>query len=290
MTRTLLALLFGLAAALPAAAQDKPTAKAEPKTDDKPIMVPIELLPSRHFVVQVKLDGKGPYRFILDTGAPLTIVNSKTAKDAGLTKKAGGGGGLMGMLGGGLNQVTVPTMEIGGVKADQTTAVVMDHPTVKAISDAFKKDHGPVEGLIGFPFFARYAMTVDYQKKELTFTPNGYKPGDYLNDMMDSLMKLEERNKPRAVKPTGVWGFEVAKEKDDEKDGVTVKAVYADGPAAKGGLKAGDRMLTIDGRWTDTVGDAAIATSLVKVGKAVPVVVQRDGKEVTMTVTPTLGR
>lgn len=288
MTRKLLAILLGLSAAVPVIADDKPKEKDEPKKAEVPIVVPIELLPSRHFVVEVKLDGKGPYRFILDTGAPLTIVNSKTAKDAGLTKKSGGGG-LMGMFGG-LNQVQVPLMEIGSVKADKTTAVVMDHPTVQAISDAFKKDHGPVEGLIGFPFFARYSMTVDYQKKELTFTPNGYKPGDYMADMMNSISNLEERNKPRAVKPTGVWGVEVAKDKDDEKDGVNVKAVYADGPAAKAGLKVGDRLLTIDGRWTDSVGDTAVATSLVKVSKTVPVVVQRDGKEVTLKVTPTVGR
>jgi hypothetical protein len=285
MKRILFALLFGFAAALPAVAQDK---NPEPPKAEAPIVVPIELLPSRHFVVQVMLDGKGPYRFILDTGAPLTIVNQKTAKEAGLTKKAGGGG-LMAMLGT-MNQVLVPTMEIGSVKADKTTAVVMDHPTVQAISDAFKKDSGPIEGLIGFPFFARYSMTVDYQKKELTFTPNGFKPGDYLNDMMNSLSDVDKLNKPRVVKPAGVWGLEVAKEKDDEKDGVTVKAVFADGPAAKAGVKAGDRLLTVDGRWTDTVGDAAVATSLVKAGKGVPVVVLRDGKEKTLTVTPAVGR
>ncbi len=288
MTRRLLAILLGLAAALPAVAEDKPKSKDEPKKPEAPIVVPIELLPSRHFVVEVMLDGKGPYRFILDTGAPLTIINSKTAKEAGLTKKAGGGG-LLGAFGG-MNQVEVPTMELGSVKAAKTTAVVMDHPTVQAISDAFKKESGPIEGLIGFPFFARYSMTVDYQKKELTFTPNGYKPGDYMADMMDSLTKLDERNKPRVVKPTGLWGLDVDKEKDDEKDGVTVKAVYADGPAAKAGVKAGDRLLTIDGRWTDSVGDAAIATSLVKVGKAVPVVVLRSGKETTLTLTPSVGR
>lgn len=282
-------LLIALLAAAPAWAQDKPT--DPPKTADaKPIVVPIELLPSRHFVVQVELDGTGPYRFILDTGAPLTIVNSKTAKAAGLSKKPGGGGGLMGMLSSGMNQVTVPTMKIGEVTADKTVAVVMDHPTVAAISDAFAKESGTIEGLIGFPFFARYAMTVDYQKKELTFTPNGYKPGDYMADLQASLMKLDEKNQPRVIKPAGVWGLEVEKGADDSTDGVTVKAVYADGPAAKAGLKAGDRLLTVDGRWTDTAGDAALATGLVKAGKAAAVVVLRGGKEVTLTVTPATGR
>lgn len=286
MTRKLLTavLLGGLCAPLWAA--DTP---AEKPNEEKPIVVPIELLPSRHFVVKVSFDGKKTYRFILDTGAPLTIVNSKTAKAAGLTKKASGGG-LLGMLGGGMNQVIVPTLTIGGVTADKTTAVVMDHPTVGAISDAFEKDSGPIEGLIGFPFFARYAMTVDYQKKELTFTPNGYQPGDYMEDMMNSLMNLDERNKPRAVKPTGVWGFEVDKAKYDEADGVTVTAVYAGGPAAKAGLKEGDRLLTVDGRWTDSVGDTAIATSMVKTGATVPVVVKRDDKEETLKVTPVVGR
>ena len=133
-------------------------------------------------------------------------------------------------------------------------------------------------------------MTVDYQKKELTFTPNGYKPGDYMADMMDSLTKLDEKNKPRVVKPAGLWGLDVSKEKGDEKDGVTVTAVYADGPATKAGVKAGDRLLTVNGRWTDSVGDTAVAASLVKVGQAVPVVVLRDGKEKSLTVTPTVGR
>jgi hypothetical protein len=280
-------ILFLLAvAAAPVVADEKP--KADPKQDV--VVVPMEMLPSRHFVITAKLNDKGPYRFILDTGAPLNLINSKVGKEAGLTQKAGsGGGGLMGMFGG-MNQVTVPKLEVGSVTIEKTPAVVMDHPTVKAISDAFKDDHGPIDGLIGFPFFGRFAMTVDYQKQELTFRPNGYKPGDYMQEMMKNLMNLDAKNKPRAVTTPGLWGFEVNKEKADEDAGVTVKTVYADGPAGKAGLKVGDRLLTIDGRWTDTIGDTVVATSFVKPGKSVPVVVSRDGKEVKLTVTPANGQ
>ncbi len=273
--------------ALPCPADDKP--KDLPAAM-KPIVVPMEMLPSRHFVVPVTLNGKGPYRMILDTGAPLTLINSKAAKASELTKKTGGGGGLMGMLGGGLNQVTVAKMKIGEVECEKTAAVVMDHPTVQAISDAFKDEGGPIDGLIGFPFFGRYAMTVDYQKKELTFRPNGYKPGDYLQELMNNLMNADKLNKPKTVSAAGLWGFAVDKDKKDEDAGVTVKTVYAGGPADKAGLKAGDRLLTIDGRWTDSVGDTAVAVSAVKPGKAVPAVVSRDGKEVRLTVTPTTGQ
>lgn len=255
--------------------------KEPPKA--KPVTVPIEMLPSRHFVVTAKINGEGPFRFILDTGAPITLINQAVGKKAGLVKKGGGG------LFGGMNTVPVKKMELGGVVAEDSTAVVMDHPTVKAISDAFEDQGGPIVGLIGFPFFAKFAMTVDYQKKELTFVPNGYKPGDYMQDLMKNLMNADALNKPRTIMVGGLWGFEVGKEKDDEKDGVTLLKVYADSPAAKAGLKAGDRLLTLDGRWTDTIGDATVAASLVKPGKAVELKLTRDGKELKANVAPLKG-
>ncbi len=86
-----------------------------------------------------------------------------------------------------------------------------------------------------------------------------------------------------------MWGFAVDKNKDDEDDGVKVTKVLEKSAAATGGLKVGDRLLTLDGRWTDSIGDTYIAASSVKAGKAVVLVVKRDGKEVKLTVTPAKG-
>ena len=261
--------------------------KAPPLEEAKAIVVPFDLLPSRHFVVSVKLNGEGPFRMVLDTGAPLTLIDTAAAKKAGLTKKGGGGGGgILGMLAGGLNQIEVAKLQVGDATAEKTPAIVMDHPTVKAISDAFEKESGPINGIVGFPFFARFAMTVDYQKKQLILKPNGYKPGDYLQDMMNNLMASEERNKPRIVSPGTVWGFTVAKDAKDEEAGIDVKQIYDDSPAAKAGLKAGDRMLSIDGRWTDSLADTIIAVTRAKPGQVVPVVLKRNGQEMTIKITP----
>ncbi len=276
--RILIGLLATVAAATATPAQD---GKKEPPKA-APVVVGMEMLPSRHFVVSAKINGEGPFRFILDTGAPITLINSKVGKQTGLSKTGGG-------LFGGMNSVPVKTIEIGGVTAKNSTAVVMDHPTVKAISDAFEKDGGPIVGIVGFPFFAKFAMTVDYQKQELTLTPNGYQPGDYMQDLMKNLMNAEALNKPKTVMVGALWGFEVGKEKGDEKDGVTLLKVYPGTPAAKAGLKAGDRLLTLDGRWTDTIGDATIAASLVKVGKPAELKLTRAGKELKATVTPVKG-
>ena len=56
-------------------------ALADDSTKEKkaapPIAVPFELLKTQHMVVNVKINGKGPYRLIFDTGAPVTLINNK---------------------------------------------------------------------------------------------------------------------------------------------------------------------------------------------------------------------
>ena len=234
--------------------------------------------------VQVKLNGKGPYRLVFDTGAPMNLINNKIAKDSGVLepKAKKPAFGLFGMMG----AQEVKTLEIGDAKIDKIHAMVMDHPTVAAISEAL----GPIDGIIGFPFFARYKMTVDYQKKELTLTPNGYVPGDYMEGLMNKMMNAQNESKdPKVLAPAALWGLALDKEKDDEEAGVVVKEVHKGGAAAVAGLKAGDRVLTIDGRWTDTLSDAFVAATFVKPGKPTVVAVMRDGKEMKLTVKPTKG-
>ena len=51
---------------------------------EKTTVVPFELLRSGHMAVQVKVNGQGPYRLIFDTGAPVTLLNNKIARAAGI--------------------------------------------------------------------------------------------------------------------------------------------------------------------------------------------------------------
>lgn len=284
--RTAFALsLFALAVAFAPATRGEEPAKQPLKKDEKPVVVPFELLKSRHMAIQVKINDKGPYRLIFDTGAPTNLVNNKVAKEAGILDKGDKGG--LPLFGAAPAPKSIKKLEIGELKLEGMTTMVMDHPTVAAIAEAI----GPVEGIVGFPFFARYKMTIDYEKKEMTLTPNGYVPGDAMAGMMDKLMGASSGKKPEptVVAPAAVWGFEVTKEKDSAEPGVLVDVVLKGSPAAKGGLKKGDTLLTLDGRWTDTVGDTFQAAALVKPGRTVTLVVKRDGKELKLTVTPGTG-
>jgi membrane-associated protease RseP (regulator of RpoE activity) len=185
-----------------------------------------------------------------------------------------------------MGQVSVKSIQVGDLKAEDVNTIIMDHPTIEAISRVL----GPVQGIVGFPFFARYKMTLDYQVKELTFVPNGFEPPDVLQALMSSIM-MSGGAKPAAkvIGPAGQWGMTVREEAGKDETTVKVTKVYAKGPAAGAGIKEGDRILTIGGRWTDSLADLYTAAGLAKHGELVKVAIQRDGKEMEVSLKPILG-
>jgi hypothetical protein len=255
-----------------------------PAEAPKPATVPFELLKTKHMVVQIKINGKGPYRVIFDTGAPVMLVNNKVAKASGLVGK--NAQTPLFALFGNMGNVKIKTLEIGDLRAENVAAVVMDHPTIELIS----KFLGPIDGIVGFPFFARYKMTVDYQAKELTFVPSGYEPPDAMEAMMKSMMALTgDDGKPKVLAPAAQWGLIVEKKDQDEEAGVTVKDVRPGSSAEQAGLKAGDRLLTLDGRWTDSVADTYRAVEYVKPGTSTMVKIKRGSDDIELTVKPRAG-
>jgi hypothetical protein len=256
------------------------TARADGETA-QPVKVPFELLKTGHMLVTVKINGEGPYRMIFDTGAPVTLLNDRTARATGVVdKKAKQGAGIMMLLSG-----TTPranSMELGDVKAKDLPVMVMDHPLIKLMAKHLKRD---IEGIVGLSFFGRYRMTIDYQAKEMTFVPTKFRPPDMMARMSSMLMGGGGKAKREVLAPAAQWGFGVDKKKDDTEAGVDVKTVLPGSPAAAAGLKAGDRLLTLHGRWTDTVLDTYRAAGHVAPGTAAQLGIRRDGKEMELTVT-----
>ncbi len=246
----------------------------------KPVTVPFELLRSGHMAVQVKVNGKGPYRLVFDTGAPITLISTKLARESGLIDKAGPRSPFPLFA---AAEARIGKLEVGGQAAENIQAVVMDHPTV----DAMARVLGPLEGIVGFPFFARFKTTLDYQAKTLTFEPNGYKPPDVMRAITAAL--LASSDEVKILAPAGQWGLTVAKEKSDDDAGLTIKAVLAGSPAAAAGFKPDDRLLTVEDRWTDTLGDLYSAAAGVKPGTTAVVKVRRDGKELELRIKPGTG-
>ncbi|MGL4551400.1 MAG: PDZ domain-containing protein [Gemmataceae bacterium] len=270
--KTLRILALAALAAGAASADDKSSAA-------KPVVVPFETLKSGHMAVQVKLNGKGPYLLIFDTGAPTSLINNKLADEAGLFK-----GKLKTPFApfGSQGAVKIKRMEVGTQVAEDIDAIVLDHPTVDALSRAVEK---PLYGIVGFPFFARFKLTLDYKAKTMTLVPSGYKPPDVMNAMMAGLLG----GGYKTLAPSAQWGLVASKDAGDEDDGVDVKDVIPGAAADKAGLKRGDRLLTLDGRWTDSMADLYEAAGFVKPGETAVIKVKRGGKEVELKVTPAKG-
>ena len=274
-------LIFTVAFLLPAPAGAQNEVKKDPP---KKFVVPFELIKTQHMVVNVKINGKGPYRLVFDTGAPDSLVSNKVAKEAELFPKDFKKPVFA--LFGSMGQMKIKELELGEMKAENVSTMVLDHPTVQAIG----KFVGPIEGILGFTFYSRYKMSIDYEKKLLSFEQGAYEPGDVMQALMKKMTAPDAvRKAPRILAPAGLLGIRVEKAKDDEDAGVTIKEVLPDSPAFAAGFKTGDRLLTLDGRWTDTVNDCYIAAGQIRLGMAVPAQVMRDGKKIGLKLTVRAG-
>ena len=72
---------------------------------------------------------------------------------------------------------------------------------------------------------------------------------------------------------------------NEEVKGVRLMGVRAGSPAETGGLKGGDTIVKLGDKKIENVYDYTYALQEHKAGEAVPIVVLREGKEVTLQVT-----
>ncbi len=147
------------------------------------------------------------------------------------------------------------TLEVGGLSARDLPVIVLDHPTLPALGGFLGR---PIDGIIGFTFFARYRTTIDYQKNEMTFEPVDYEVKDLMKELPNRLSGPRVARK-RVLAPGGVLGLNVGPATEGSSPGVPITTVLPDSPAAAAGLKVGDILTTLDGRWTTSVADAYAA-------------------------------
>jgi hypothetical protein len=116
---------------------------------------------------------------------------------------------------------------------------------------------------------------------------------DLVEQLVIQLVNLSER--PKYVKVAGGSGLTAAfsgprlgirPTYGDDKEGVLVQDVNGDGPAAKAGVKAGDRILELGGKPVKNVEAYMVLLANQKKGEAVEVRVLRDGSKITLKVTP----
>ncbi len=116
-------------------------------------------LDKAHMIVAACVNGRGPIRLIVDTGAGRTFVSQRFLEEIGVKVKDAPDtvvGGLGGMAA--AKRVMVRSVQVGGARLGPMEIVAHDL--------GFN-----VDGLIGQDFMSKFVLDVDNQRGVLTLTP-----------------------------------------------------------------------------------------------------------------------
>ncbi len=275
----LAAVAVGCAAPLPAA--DPPAPKGEAKAHE----IPYRLTDTKHVLVRVKLNGKGPFNFILDTGAPAVFIPKAIAKKIDLKLDGKGWG-------------TFDTFVLeGGVTVDKARCRVEDLFQLEGMN-GMGLAGVELHGVIGYNVLAKFKITYDFTADKLAFVPLSYDPPDpkglggkggqggleVLGPVMKMLAGFMGIKPNFEVKSGGFLGLDA----EEKKGGVFVTAVIPNGPADKAGVQVGDKLDAVGKTSLDDLGDLKRELAKAAAGDPLKVEVVRDGK--TQKLTVTLGR
>ncbi len=125
--------------------------------------------PSRPLtLVQVTVNGCGPFLMALDTGASTTLLSPALARSAGVTAgqnvQLGGAGGTTA----GGARIGQARIRFGGLTRDgQTVAVADVLGPIRQVAGA------PIEGVLGADMFRSGRITIDYGSNRLWFEESG---------------------------------------------------------------------------------------------------------------------
>ena len=269
---------------------EKPAAAADV---GKSYQVPYRLTDTNHFLVRVRINGKGPFNFLVDTGAPALYVATETAKKIGLKPDA--------------DEFWTPVDRLdfeGGASLRGVKARVED-PFQLVGMNALGLPGASIDGILGFTMLARYRLEIDPTKDRMTWTrldfepkepaiprrAPGAKPAGEMQAMnaLGPLAKLaaavmgKQPEEERA--PRGFLGLEL-----DGADGaLKVVRVLPNSAAAKAGVRDGDRLVRLGRREVAGFDAAKAALAEVRAGESVVLEVRREGNAEPLTLTLNAG-
>lgn len=113
-------------------------------------------------IVDVKINGQGPYDFVLDTGATFTCIDRPLADELKLPAWSGPLGSVV---------ITGGEGEMGFVKIDRlevgNTASATDLVACKLDLSRMQPPGFGIKGLVGLNFLKSYRITIDFERNTL---------------------------------------------------------------------------------------------------------------------------
>jgi hypothetical protein len=272
--RLLLPIPAVLLFALPLGADDP-----KKKVDGSTYQVPYRLTDTKHVLVRAKINGKGPYNFIVDTGAPALFVATAVGKKLGIEPDDKGWGSF-------------DRFELeGGVVVEKAKAKIADPFQLEGMN---KLGLAGVElhGVIGYTILARFRIGFDFSKDKLTWTALDFEPPqprgvggndagvDALGGLVKVMTTLLGKQLERETRFRGALGVELA-----ENDPGVVARVLPGSPAAEAKFQVGDAIVAINSKPVTKPGDVQRLLAPYSAGTQVELTIRRgdDRKSVIVT-------
>ena len=141
-----------------------PLLAGEPNSSSTRIhQVPYRLTSTNHVLVRVKINGKGPYHFIVDTGAPTLFVSTAVCRKLGIESDKQGWG-------------TFDRFAIeGGVVLNKVRGRVEDPFQLEGMN-GLGLAGTELHGIIGYSVLARFRLEFDFTKDKMGWTPLDFEP------------------------------------------------------------------------------------------------------------------
>ncbi len=277
---------LGLMLALIGLAVDAPGVDPEV---GKSFRVPYRTTETNHFLVRVRVDGKGPFNFLVDTGAPALFIGTEAAKKIGLNPDPDEFFTEIGRI----------DFE-GGASLTRMKARVED-PFQLVGMNALGLPGASIDGILGFSALARFKIELDPTRDRMTWTRLDHEPKDpavprafakaqppaemqamnAIGPLAKFAAALVGKQPEDQLHPRGFLGVELA----ESPTGLRVAGVLADSPAAAAGVQVDDRLAKIRGKDVSQLKGARAAVAEVRPGDAVPLAVVRAGKALDLTLT-----
>jgi PDZ domain/Aspartyl protease len=276
----------------------EPLAQEHDKQVGKQFQIPYQLTETNHFLVRVRINGKGPFNFLVDSGAPSLFIATEAARKIRLKVDSA------------KFWTAIDRLDLeGGVHLGDIKARV-DDPFQLVGMNALGLPGASIDGILGFTILARFRLEINLTKDRMIWTRLDYEPHDppvqthkpsrgsvpigvqamsALGPLAKGIAFLMGKQPEAEHQPRGFLGLEWSEKNEASQTLMFIVAVLDGSPAARGGVQPGDCVIRLNDRAVKSLKDAHSAVEDIRAGDRVALVVERgldnDKRKLTLTLT-----
>ncbi len=221
-----------------------PLIAVEAAAPSESFTIPFRITKSSHLVVRAKINNKGPYYFVVDTGAPVSFFSEESGKKIGLNSDD-------------KNWCNLDSFLIEGGLSVQNYKIKLETPFQLVGMNGMALGGVELHGLIGYDLIAQYKIEIDVSKESMTWTSLDFKPKlplgvsgknsagglDALGSIMKTIGTISGKKQDSSPQLRGNLGIII----DPQTNPLAITQLISESPASKSGILTGDVIIKFNG-------------------------------------------